>query len=199
MPTQDDPRISLNTAYFNVVHALHGALPPAILTSPLARRRRMDSAIAMVASLVPVNVAEAMLAANWVGATMQAMDCQAMAHEPDLAWERKVKCLALANSAQRAAKGLLEQFRQMQALRMKREGMAPSPDQAAWIEHQVGATMTAALGELSEELAAALDHDVGRSPMDRINETNSGSDEPRPSACVGLGTADQNSGRAITE
>jgi len=174
MSMADDasPRTRRDATYFIIVNALHAALPPAILTSPEVLRLRIDGAIAMVASLVPVNQAEAMLATNWVVTTMQAMDSQAAAHEPGVTPEWKMKCLAQANSMQRNARGLLEQLRQMQILRMKREGMEPSPDQAAWIEHRVEMTMQTMLGTLEGMRADAQpDQNPGPNPVDQYYET----------------------------
>lgn len=179
-----------NATHSIIVHALYGALPPPILTTPESLQTRMDSAIALVASLVPANDAEALLAANWVGATMQALDTQAQAHQPDLPWDRQMQCLSQVNAMQRTAKGLLEQLRLMQTLRMKREGTAPDPDQAAWTEHRVSHTMTAALGRFQDAVLAARpadpDQTTGRNPDNRNHETDSSRINQAHQAWLGL-------------
>lgn len=179
-----------NATHSIIVHALYGALPPPLLTTPESLQTRMDSAIALVASLVPANDAEALLAANWVGATMQALDTQAQAHQPGLSWDRQIQCLSQVNAMQRTAKGLLEQLRVMQTLRMKRKGTAPDPDQAAWTEHRVSHTMTAALGRFQDAVLAARpdnpDQATGQNPDNRNHETDSSRINQAHQAWLGL-------------
>ena len=189
-------------AYYAIVTVLYGALPPTILSTPEALRRRMTSAIAMVAGLVPVNPAEAMLAANWVVATLQAMESHTAAHDPALTWDRRTQCLAQANAMQRNARGLLDQLRRMQTLRMKRDGAQPDADQAAWIEHGITATMEAALSDLHDTLLASAprqDQYTGQNPEKRNSETNPSKPERAHQAWLALayGKPDQNPGQCV--
>lgn len=184
-------------AYYAIVTVLYGALPPTILNTPDALRRRMTSAIAMVAGLVPVNPAQAMLAANWVVATLQAMESHTAAHDPALTWDRRTQCLAQANAMQRNARGLLDQLRRIQTLRMKRDGAQPDADQAAWIEHGITATMETALSDLHDTLLASApgpDHPTELNPEKRISETNLSKAERAHQAWMALayGRRDQN-------
>jgi len=186
-----------NATHSLIVHALYGALPPPRLTTPEALQMRMDAAIGLVASLVPANDAEALLAANWVGATMQALDTQTQAHQPDLPWDRQMQCLSQVNAMQRTAKGLLEQLRLMQTLRMKREGTAPDPDQATWTEHRVSQTMDAALGRFQDAVLAVRpddpDQNPRQNPVNRNHETDPSHVEQAHQAWLGLayGAPDQ--------
>lgn len=189
-------------AYYAIVTVLYGALPPTILNTPEALRRRMTSAIAMVAGLVPVNPAEAMLAANWVVATLQAMESHTAAHDPALTWDRRTQCLAQANAMQRNARGLLDQLRRMQTLRMKRDGAQPNADQAAWIEHGITATMETALSDLHDTLLASAprqDQPTGQNPEERNLETNPSKPERAHQAWLALayGQPDQNPGQRV--
>jgi hypothetical protein len=73
--------------YYQLVHELRGALPPPLTDSAEDLARRDNAAIGEVACLLPANAEEADLAAQFVAANAQAMDCLRLArvHAADLA------------------------------------------------------------------------------------------------------------------
>jgi hypothetical protein len=132
--------------FYQLVHSLRAALPPPATNSPEDFVRRDNAAIATIASLLPANGDEANLAALYVAASAEALECQrlARAYPSDLAFV--VKITARADSMMRQAKGFRSLLLRVQAVRQKRESNAASLDQAAWIEHCAIGLMAEALG-----------------------------------------------------
>jgi hypothetical protein len=134
-----------------VILVLRGALPPPISDAPGDRGRQERAAMAAVAGLLPINAAEGRLAAQFVVADAQAMDCLLLARErrrePD-----GYKCRAQAISFMRESKCSLRQLQKLQARREQANDTAR--DQAAWTEHAATSMMRDAMAPV---LAAAAE------------------------------------------
>ena len=91
--------------YYQIVHTLRGALPPPITASDEDLAHRDNAAIGAVACLLPANAEEADLAAQFVAANAQAMECLRLArvHAADLAWV--LRCTAQSANMMRQARG----------------------------------------------------------------------------------------------
>jgi hypothetical protein len=97
----DPPDLSLllpRDAYHHLAHTLRGSLPPPLADTPEDLARRDNAAIAEAASLLPINASEAALAAQFVAANAQAMDCLRLAQDPAMPLGFVVKCRAQAVS-----------------------------------------------------------------------------------------------------
>jgi hypothetical protein len=132
--------------YYQLVHTLRDALPPPVTDSPEDVARRDNAAIATIASLLPANGDEANLAALYVAASAQALECQrlARAYASDTAFVLKIA--ARADSMMRQAKGFRALLLRVQAARQKRESDSESLGKAAWTEHCAIGLMADALG-----------------------------------------------------
>lgn len=130
-----DPRSQLpRDAYFHLIHTLRAALPPGDGT-PETIALRDRAAIAQAAALCPANAAEAALAAQFVAANLQAMDCLRLAQDPAAPRDQASRCTAQAGSMMRQAQGAIRLLLRLQRERTRREATEGSVSQAAWIEH----------------------------------------------------------------
>ncbi|OJW26027.1 MAG: hypothetical protein BGO51_08800 [Rhodospirillales bacterium 69-11] len=129
-----------------MIHALRAALPPPASPDPDALTIRDNAAMAMVASLLPVNAEEAALAAQYVAAQSQALESLRLArvHEADTALA--LKCNAQAAAMMRHAAGTRSLLLRVQGVRRKQEAREAVCDQAAWTEHIALSRMAEALG-----------------------------------------------------
>lgn len=102
-----------------VVDALRTGLPAPVPNTPEQRELRDQAAIATVASMHPVNLAEAMMAANFVVMHETAMDCLRLSNVGDERYQMQFRHQAVQfmNRSQSMSRLLL----QMQADRQKRE------------------------------------------------------------------------------
>ena len=132
--------------YYQLVHTLRGSLPPPVTNSPEDEIRRDNAAIAKVASLLPANGEEAELAAQFVAASAQALDCLRLAREHPTDTPRILKCTAQAANMMRQSRGARSLLLRVQADRRKREADNASLDKAAWLEHCTIGLMADALG-----------------------------------------------------
>jgi hypothetical protein len=132
--------------YYQVIHTLRGAMPPPVTKSPEDLVRRDNAAIAQVACLLPANADEANIAAQYVAASAQALDCLRLAREFPAGEALILKCSAQAASMMREARAARSLLMRVQALRQKREADHTALDQAAWIEHCAINLMADALG-----------------------------------------------------
>jgi hypothetical protein len=131
--------------YYQLVHTLRTSLPPPIANTQGDLARRDNAAIAQVASLLPANADEANLAAQYVAANAQALDCLRLARMYPNDVSLALKCTAQAASMMRQARGARSLLLRVQAERQKREADNASHDKAAWIEHCAVSLMADAL------------------------------------------------------
>ena len=147
-PQADWSSLLSRDVFGEVILVLRATLPPPISDTPAGWARQDRAAMAAVASLLPVNAAEGRLAAQFVAADAQAMDCLLLAkqrrREPD-----GYQCRAQAISFLRESKASLRQLLKLQAARQ--QANAAVTDQAAWTEHAAISMMRDAL------LAAAVE------------------------------------------
>jgi hypothetical protein len=140
--------------YHQIVHTLRTALPPPATDTPQAAgsdpgqalARRDNAAIAEVASLLPANAEEVTLAAQFVAASAQALDCLRLAREHAADLWLVLKCSAQAAAMMRQARSARSLLLQVQATRQKREADGVAAGKAAWIEHCAVGLMAGALG-----------------------------------------------------
>lgn len=131
--------------YHHVVHALRAALPPPPADTQADLVRRDHAAIAQVAALLPANGEEVVLAAQFVAANAQALDCLRLARQSPSDTLLGLKCMAQSASMMRQARGARSLLLTVQARRLKREAIETSSDGAARIEHCAIGLMTDAL------------------------------------------------------
>jgi hypothetical protein len=132
-------------AYYTAIHTLRGSLPPPVTDAPDDVIRRDNAAIAQVASLLPANAAEAELAAQYVAACAQAMECLREARDPAAPLGFVVQCRTHAASMMRQSQGALRLLLRLQAVRQQREADAAATERAAWTEHCAAALMAQSL------------------------------------------------------
>jgi hypothetical protein len=131
-PEQPDFTLQLTRdMYYQLVHTLRGSLPPPVTNSPEDEIRRDNAAISKVASLLPANGEEADLAAQFVAASAQALDCLRLAREHPADTPRILKCTAQAANMMRQSRGARSLLLRVQADRRKREADNVSLDKAA--------------------------------------------------------------------
>ena len=148
-PNPTDAALILNRAtYYQVAHTLRRGLPPPITDTLEDEARRDFAAIAHVASLLPATPDEANLAAQYVAASAQALDCQRVAHAHADDPSFMLKCFARSASMMREAKSWRLALLRAQAAREKREADPTACDAATQTEHR-------ALGLMAHALAHA--------------------------------------------
>jgi hypothetical protein len=131
--------------YYVVVQALREGLPPPVEDTPEGWLRRDRTAIATVASLVPVSSAEARLAAHHVAAVAHSDEAlrQVVLQAADP--KRLAQARAWSASMGREARGFLGSLLRLQAARQKREAHDASRESAAWSERSTLGLMTQAM------------------------------------------------------
>ena len=134
--------------YYQVVHALRLALPPPASNQPHDLLHRDRAAIAQVASMLPANAEEAMLAAQVVAAGAQALDCLRLLRRHEADGATGFKCTAQAASMMRQANAARSLLMRLQAAREKREAHDQRCDAAASIEYCATGLMSDALGAM---------------------------------------------------
>jgi hypothetical protein len=109
-------------------------LPPPRIDTPETRARRADTAMAAVIALHPGDAAEALLAAQIIGADAHAKDCMRLAIEPGTKPEDVRRCRAQAISMMRAMQSGLRMLKRDQAEREKLEAAMhpPTMERAGW-------------------------------------------------------------------
>ncbi len=120
----------------------------------MQQRKRLKAAIATVASLCPVTLAEARLAARYVSADQQASEClrqiNQLRHVPD----QHAKLRAQSASMSRQADSAMRMLLKLQAARAKRDVDPKAGDAAVGAEHWAASAMEAALEpEVTKEAA----------------------------------------------
>jgi hypothetical protein len=137
--------------FYQVIHTICGSLPPPVTNSPEDRARRDNAAIAQIACLLPANADEANIAAQYVAASAQALDCLRLARAYPSDEILAMKCTAQAASMMRQARGARSLLMRVQAQREKREADNASLDRANWTEHCAIGLMADALGRTAPE------------------------------------------------
>ena len=130
------------------MHTLRGLLPPPSTDAPEDQAQRDLAAIDHVASLLPANPEEAHLAAQYVAACAQALDCLRLAraypNDPGVI----LTATARSASMMREARGWRTALQRAQSDRRKRQSDPDARDAATAIEQR-------ALGLLAEALDRA--------------------------------------------
>src|SRR4051794_31825154 len=142
-------------AFHDLVRVLGETLPPPLADTADSRRRRDHAAIAAVAALLPVNAAEANLAAQHVAANAQGMACLRLANDPGAEPAFALKCVAQAAGMMRQSQGALRLLLRIQAARQKQDADFSTGDAALWTEHRAGETMLEALAGFDSGHAAS--------------------------------------------
>lgn len=123
-PTPDPADLLPKAIYRHLCHALRTYLPPPPTDTPEEATRREQAALEHAISLCPVTFDEAGIAAQYVGASLQAMDCLRLArrHPDDAA--RVLKCTAQSASMMRQARAWRLALDRAQAERCRRDATA---------------------------------------------------------------------------
>src|SRR6185437_15995765 len=132
----DSLYLRTRAAYHHLVHILDTSLPPPIPDTPEGRAGRNSAAVAQVAALCPANPAEAALAAQFVAANAQAMECLRLTHDLATPGTVTLKCNAQAASMMRQAQAAIRTLLLVQAARARR-----TTDTDAWAEQIAGTLM----------------------------------------------------------
>jgi len=155
-PNPADPALLFTKAiYHQITHTLRGSLPPPITSSPEDAARRDIAAIAHVASLLPATPDEAHLAAQYVSASAQVMDCQRLAHCYPASPQVMLQCFAQSASMARQARSWRLALQRAQAAREKREADTAAAAAASETEHRALGLMADALAHPPPASAAA--------------------------------------------
>jgi len=136
-----------------LMRTLHKALPKLLTNSPEDIALRDEAAMARVASLCPVNSAEAEVAALHVIHAEHAKACMCELENPAMSLPNMLKCRAQAISMSRQAAGLMATFLRMQAARQKTEAKQETCNRAAWAEHIALNLMAEALSPPPQHLS----------------------------------------------
>ncbi len=134
-PQQPDLTLQVTRdAYYQVIHTLRAALRPVSDTQEDLDRRG-NAAIAQVACLLPANADEANLAAQYVAANAQAMECLRLARQYYGDPNFVLKCGAQAASMMRQARATRSLLERVQAARQELAADSAGADLAASTEH----------------------------------------------------------------
>ena len=148
-PRPDLAQLLPREAFFEILWMLRRTLPPPLSDDPVELERRDRAAMAAVAALLPVTVAEGRLAAQFASADAWARDCQALAAERRADTGLVRKCLAQSVSLTRESRAALRELRQLQKERRARDADGAA-GRAEWEEHGAGGMMREALGDAGE-------------------------------------------------
>jgi hypothetical protein len=144
--------------YHHVVDALRGALPAPATDTPEDLRRRDYAAISQIAAMLPANGEEAMLAAQFVAASAQALDCLRLVRQHAADSPLGLKCLAQAASMMRQARSARSLLLTCQARRQVREANDTTCDAGYRLEHAVLHLMADALPTSAVKPAEPAEH-----------------------------------------
>ena len=131
--------------YATLVEILWAELPEPLKETREMRYKRIKAAIAAIASLCPVTLAEARLAARHVSAGEHATECRRQVNQLRRAPTEQAKCRAQAASMGRDSDSALRSLQKLQAVRIKRDADQKSAEAAVWAEHIALKSMDAAL------------------------------------------------------
>ena len=124
--------------YYQIIHTLRGSLPPPITDTPEDLVRRDNATMAQVAALLPVTADEVNLAATYIAANAQAMECLRLARQYHGDPNSILKCTAQSANMMRQARAARTLLLRVQAERRKLEADPVALDRAAWTEHCTG-------------------------------------------------------------
>ena len=157
-PEPDLAQLLPRAAFYEIAWMLRRSLPRPVSDDPVELERRDQAAMAAVASLLPVTVAEGRLAAQFALADAWAREWQAMAAEQRLEPGLMRQWTAQAVSLMRESKSALRELRQMQTARRKRDADAEAANRAEWEERSAVGMMRGGLGETgSREVISETD------------------------------------------
>ena len=156
-PQPDLAQLLPREAFYEILWMLRRQLPAPLSDDPAELERRDRSAMATVASLLPVTVAEGRLAAQFASADAWARDCQRQAAERRLEPGVAQQCLAQSVSLMRESRAALRELRQMQKERRGRDADGAAANRAEWEQHSAVGMMRGALEEAGEPVEAASD------------------------------------------
>ncbi len=153
-PALQDDFARTRAGYYELVRQLSQELPQPPKETPAMQRARLQAAIATIAGLCPVTLAEARLAARHISAGEHAGEClrQIAQVRKDPAMQAKLR--AQSNSMERQSASALRSLQRLKAERIKRDGDAKQADAAVWAEHIAASAMEAALEAVVPEPAA---------------------------------------------
>jgi hypothetical protein len=114
-----------------LMHTLRATLPT-VGDTPEDLARRDRDALARIACLMPANADEADLAAKYVAAGAQAMECIRLARLHGDDTPLVLRCTAQASSMLRQARALRVLLMRVQDHRRKREADVGAPDSSTW-------------------------------------------------------------------
>ena len=149
-PQPDLAQLLPRAAFYEIAWMLRRSLPPPLTDDPAELERRDQAAMAAVASLLPVTVAEGRLAAQFASADAWAREWLAMAAERRQEPGLMRQWMAQAVSLMRESKSAPRELRQLQTARRKREADAEAANRAEWEEHSVVGMMRGALDDAGE-------------------------------------------------
>ncbi len=132
--------------YYQIIHTLRGSLPPPITDTPEDLVRRDNATMAQVAALLPVTADEVNLAATYIAANAQAMECLRLARQYHGDPNSILKCTAHSANMMRQARAARTLLLRVQAERRKLEADPVALDRAAWTEHCIIGLRAQALG-----------------------------------------------------
>lgn len=139
--TSPDPALTRNRDGFRQLGInMCLALPPPQDASPQALARRDNAAIAMVAALLPVSVAEAALAVQHVVAALLALEAMRRSQDPELPASHVMRLYSQSGSLMRQSQTTLRALERMQAGRTQRDDTGEG-ERSNWIEHCAAAFM----------------------------------------------------------
>ncbi len=171
--TAQDDFTRTREGYVTLVEILAAELPEPPKETAAMRYKRIKAAIATIASLCPVTLAETRLAARHVAAGEHATECRRMVNQLRRAPAEQAKCRAQAASMGRDSDSALRSLQKLQATRIKRDADQKRAEAAVWAEHIALKAMDAAL-----EPAVPAEND--RAPV-AVSGGAGGSAAPAPS------------------
>ena len=135
----------IRDGYYFLVDTFSKTLPEPPNETTESRHQRMQGAIAAVAGLCPVGLAEARLAARYVAADDHASDCLRLVNELHHDLPMQLKCRAQSIAMARQSESALRALMRLQAIRLKRDAKPETAAAGEWAEHIATKAMTAAL------------------------------------------------------
>jgi hypothetical protein len=133
--------IRTREAYLHLVYELNRGLPP-IDGPPELEAQRTTAMIERIASLCPVNQAEATYAAQAFITDAQATACMRLANDPSIELAMRVRCMAQAAAMTRQSQAATRTLLRLQEAREKRDSNPKSADTVAWVQHIATSHMT---------------------------------------------------------
>jgi hypothetical protein len=115
--THSDTNQTSRDIHFQIVHALHRALPPPVTDTPEDQGHHVNAIIGQVVSLRPATPDEITLAVQYIAAATQALDCVRLAQENAANPMLATRCTAQAASMMRQSLSARAQLLRAQSAR----------------------------------------------------------------------------------